>query len=69
MVLTKNSSWQSRLLLERDGLKDRLQKLETFQKSDFYQKMPVEDVQLLLRQSMFMEYYLNILDQRINRME
>ena len=64
-----SGTWQDRLVQERDELAKRLRKLELFQTTDRHSLLATEDIILLMRQQMSMEYYLHVLNQRLLRLE
>ena len=59
--------WQLRILDERKEVSDRLAKLDRFLDSEFSFKMDLTDRYLLIKQSVVMAEYVNILDKRIHR--
>jgi hypothetical protein len=56
---------QERLIVERDELSEKLNKLRTFNNSDFYSTLPQDERGRLTRQYMAMSTYLQILNSRI----
>lgn len=60
--------FEKRLLIERDDLEKKVSKLLVFVKSDKLKHLPLEDQFLLTIQSNCMVNYLEILEQRIKRL-
>lgn len=61
--------WQYRLLVERNELRDRCEKLLNFIISDKFHEVELDQQELLKAQADYMGDYLNILNQRIIKIE
>jgi hypothetical protein len=58
-------AWQQRVFTERDELKEKCDKLQTFLTSGAHKRIPVGEAIRLLEQLRHMRRYLLILDTRI----
>jgi len=60
--------WQQRVIEERDQLKDRTSALQRYMdETPYYSNLHFLDQKLLMKQRVFMEAYLDILNKRIKR--
>ena len=57
--------WQERVIGERDGLSERIVKLNDFMDSREFDRLESRDKVLLTMQSKWMRYYLDALNDRI----
>lgn len=63
----KLQSWQQRVRRERNTLENKIVKLASFNLSDQFRKLAVEDQKLLEEQLNVMLMYSIVLDERIKR--
>ena len=57
--------YQERVIQEKKELDEKLEKLDTFVRSEIYKTLPVEEQNRLLKQYSIMESYSHILNERI----
>lgn len=58
----------TRLIAERDQLKDRLTKLQDFLKSDKFKSVDQIQQSLMIDQEYYMKGYLDVLEKRLNNL-
>ena len=61
------TSWQERLVQERDQLQERLQKLQAFKHTETWAALPSIEISVLLDQEEAMVNYLDALETRLSR--
>ena len=57
--------YQQRMVIERDQLFDRIERLSAFMLTPLYEKLPVEEKDRMQKQLIAMQSYQKVLDERI----
>ena len=65
--MTNDNEWQQRVVAERAALRAKVARLVAFLRNDASDRIPREDMLLLMEQTYAMRKYLEALDQRIAR--